>query len=83
MQLMASFYGSLNDVPYIEKDVANLRASFRSENNHHDMQDTLAYFEKMKAEDPDFFYKFTLDEDDRVENLFWVCLLYTSPSPRD
>jgi hypothetical protein len=72
MQLMASFYGKLNDVPYIEKDLANLRASFRNENNHHDMQDTLAFFDKMRAEDKDFFYKIKLDAEDRVENLFWV-----------
>ena len=72
MQLMARFYENLENVPYIAKDIANLRASFRREQDHHDMQDTLAYFARMKSEDKDFFYKIKLDEEDRVENLFWV-----------
>ena len=72
MQLMARFYENLENVPYIAKDIANLRASFRREHHHHDMQDTLAYFARMKSEDKDFFYKIKLDEEDRVENLFWV-----------
>ncbi|KAM0881811.1 hypothetical protein ACQ4PT_032703 [Festuca glaucescens] len=72
MQLMARFYENLENVPYIAKDIANLRASFRREHHHHDMQDTLAYFDRMKSEDKDFFYKIKLDEEDRVENLFWV-----------
>jgi len=33
---------------------------------------TLEYFEELKKEDPEFYYSYTLDEFDRVENLFWV-----------
>ncbi|KAM0921419.1 hypothetical protein ACQ4PT_006869 [Festuca glaucescens] len=36
------------------------------------MQDTLAYFDRQKSEDKDFFYKIKLDGEDMVENLFWV-----------
>jgi hypothetical protein len=45
MQLMAKFYGKLNDVPYIDKDVSNLKATFKHDINHHEMQDTLAFFD--------------------------------------
>jgi hypothetical protein len=37
-----------------------------------DMQETLDYFRSLKEEDPDFFYKIKLDENHKVENLFWV-----------
>lgn len=36
------------------------------------MKATLEYFEELKKEDPEFYYSYTLDEFDRVENLFWV-----------
>ena len=36
------------------------------------MKATLEYFEELKKEDPKFYYSYTLDEFDRVENLFWV-----------
>ena len=36
------------------------------------MKATLDHFEELKKEDPDFIYNYTLDEFDRVENLFWV-----------
>ena len=36
------------------------------------MKATLDHFEELKKEDPDFIYSYTLDEFDRVENLFQV-----------
>jgi hypothetical protein len=55
MQLMEKFYGKLNDVQYIDKDMSNLKATFKHEKNHHDMQDMLAFFDQIKTEDKDFF----------------------------
>ena len=60
MQIMSKFYGTMNAVPYIEKDIANLRAAFRNEHNPSDIQDTLEMFERLNAEDKYFFMKFTL-----------------------
>ena len=34
------------------------------------MTQVLDYFRKKQTEDPSFFYKFDLDEDKRVRNLF-------------
>jgi len=34
------------------------------------MKTTLDHFEELKKEDSDFIYSYTLDEFDRVENLF-------------
>ena len=72
MQLMSRFYGRREDVPYIDKDVANLRASFRRHHKVNDMEHCVAYFKKMKEKDKDFFYKIKLDEEDRVENIYWI-----------
>ena len=36
------------------------------------MNATLEYFEELKKEDPDFYYSYSLDEFDMVENLFSV-----------
>jgi hypothetical protein len=72
MQLMSKFYGKLNDMPYIEKDVSNLKETFKHDRNHHGMQDTLALFDQMQSEDKDFFRKLKLDKDNRFENIFSV-----------
>ena len=32
----------------------------------------LSYFNELKKEDSDFFFKVKLDGDDKVENIFWV-----------
>jgi hypothetical protein len=49
------FYGKLNDVSYIEKDVSNLKETFKHDTNHQYMQDTLAFFDQIKTKDKDFF----------------------------
>jgi hypothetical protein len=72
MQLMSKFYGKRENVPYTDKDLANLRASFRRHHKVNDMEICVAYFENMKAKDKDFFYKIKLDEEDRVENIYWT-----------
>jgi hypothetical protein len=72
MQIMAMLYESVHGVPYTPKDMANFRSTLRAEHKYTDMQDTIMYFEEMRLEDKDFYYRFKLDDEDRVENLFWV-----------
>ncbi|XP_062191257.1 protein FAR1-RELATED SEQUENCE 5-like [Phragmites australis] len=70
---MAEFYGSIELVPYIGKDVSNFRSTLRTTKKYKDMQETLDYFEELKVQDgPNFFYKFKLDKDYKIHNLFWV-----------
>ncbi|XP_062179461.1 protein FAR1-RELATED SEQUENCE 5-like [Phragmites australis] len=59
-------------VPYEDKDVHNFRSTLRTTEKYKDMQETLEYFEELKQHDPDFFYKFKLDDDYRLQNLFWI-----------
>ncbi|XP_039822703.1 protein FAR1-RELATED SEQUENCE 5-like [Panicum virgatum] len=72
MQLMNKFYGSAQLVPYEGKDVSNFRSTIRKAEKYKDVQETLDYFKELEDQDAEFFYKIKLDEDNRVECLFWV-----------
>jgi hypothetical protein len=72
MQLMSEFYGSAQLVPYEGKQVLNFCSTIHKTEKFKDMQETLDYFKSLKEEDPYFFYKIKLDENHKVENLFWV-----------
>ena len=67
---MAELYGGIEKCPYTEGDAKNLWVQYRAEYQGKDMKATLDHFEEMKKEDPDFIYSYTVDEFDRVENLF-------------
>ena len=67
---MFELYGSAHSVPYHEKHVSNLRAGISAHAARSDMSETLSYFNELKKEDNDFFFKVKLDDDDKVENIF-------------
>jgi len=71
-QIMVELYGGIENCPYTEGDAKNLRVEYRAEYRGKDMKATLDHFEELNKEDLDFIYSYTLDEFDRVENLFWV-----------
>ncbi|WVZ64427.1 hypothetical protein U9M48_013937 [Paspalum notatum var. saurae] len=71
-QIMSELYGGIENCPYTEGDTKNLRFEYRAEYRGKDVKATLEYFEELKKEDPKFYYIYSLDEFDRVENLFWV-----------
>ncbi|OQU78842.1 hypothetical protein SORBI_3008G059632 [Sorghum bicolor] len=64
MQLMSEFYGSAQLVPYDGKQVSNFRSTIHKTEKFKDIA--------LKEEDPEFFYKIKLDDNHRVENMFWV-----------
>jgi hypothetical protein len=72
MQLMATLYESLEGVPYTPKDLANFRSKLYAENKYTALQDTITYFEALQALDKDFYFSYKLDDEERVEHLFWV-----------
>ena len=59
-------------MPYEGKQVLNFRSTIHKTEKFKDMREILDYFRALKEEDPDFFYKIKLDDNHRVENLFWV-----------
>lgn len=72
MQLMSWLYGSAQDVPYTTQDIDNKQAKFRLEHCHADVGSTIAYFQEMRAKDSYFYWRVKLDDEDGVENLFWI-----------
>ncbi|KAM0870715.1 hypothetical protein ACQ4PT_039848 [Festuca glaucescens] len=72
MEIMTELYGSRANVPYDTKKISNYTAKHNEKLRHIDIPELLEYFEELKKEDPNFFYRYKLDKDSRVENLFWV-----------
>jgi hypothetical protein len=74
MEIMSEFYGSELLVPYTTKTITNYCATLtREETKDGDLAKVVSYFVELKEEkDPDFYFRLKLDEEDRVENIFWV-----------
>ncbi|XP_010229983.1 protein FAR1-RELATED SEQUENCE 5-like [Brachypodium distachyon] len=71
MTLMSTFYANVFIVPYTTKTVSNFRSKIRSERKGDDMAETVSYFMAKQEEDLSFYFNGKLDENERVELLFW------------
>ncbi|XBH68583.1 hypothetical protein VPH35_096697 [Triticum aestivum] len=72
LSLIHSKNGTLSSMPYIPADVTNLKAKYRRESRLADIEDTIGYFDEKVKEDPDFFYRIRLDDEDRVRNMWHI-----------
>ncbi|XP_073362612.1 protein FAR1-RELATED SEQUENCE 5-like [Aegilops tauschii subsp. strangulata] len=72
LSMIHSKSGKLSSLPYLPSDVVNLVAKYHRESQLSDMDDTIAYFMQKEKEDPDFFYRIKLDDEDRVVNMYWI-----------
>ncbi|KAK2638100.1 hypothetical protein Ddye_025895 [Dipteronia dyeriana] len=65
--------GSYSNVGHIKKDLQNRFDSVhRNELQSSDADCVISYLTAKHAIDPEFFFEYTLDEDDRFDNLFWA-----------
>jgi hypothetical protein len=64
--------GDVRGLPYVKRDVSNIRTMLREAVTLRDVSLTVEYFERRKAENPNFFYATQLDENNAVRALFWV-----------
>ncbi|XP_044972411.1 protein FAR1-RELATED SEQUENCE 5-like [Hordeum vulgare subsp. vulgare] len=65
--------GDLRILPYVKRDVSNVRSKLRQNLNLRDMDLTVEYFKRQVAENPQFYYEKIVDEDtNSVTGLFWV-----------
>ena len=71
IDILSYLRGGLTALPYKTKDVQNLRTKINREVTGSDMTKTFEYFRKRKTEDPTFYYRFQVDENLKVKNLFW------------
>lgn len=58
-------------LPFTEKDVRNLIQSFRKVDQDEDSIDLLRMCKNIKEKDPNFKYDFTIDGNNRLENISW------------
>ncbi|KAF9690306.1 hypothetical protein SADUNF_Sadunf01G0181800 [Salix dunnii] len=58
-------------LPFTEKDVRNLLQSFRKLDPEDESVDLLRMCRNIKEKDPNFKFEYTLDSDNRLENIAW------------
>ncbi|CAM0873180.1 unnamed protein product [Alopecurus aequalis] len=71
-KIMGELHGGKKNVPYDTKTVINYTTKPGEEKRFKDMPLLKSHFEELQKEDPGFFFKFKIDEDGVVENIFWV-----------
>ncbi|KAK2652195.1 hypothetical protein Ddye_012051 [Dipteronia dyeriana] len=65
--------GSYSKVGHMKKDLHNLFDSVRKDDlQTSDTDSVISYLTAKTIMDHEFFFKYTLDEDDRFDNLFWA-----------
>ncbi|PNT65017.1 hypothetical protein BRADI_4g36233v3 [Brachypodium distachyon] len=72
MAILAGFKGRMSALPYTKKDVSNYRTTIRNESNQNDMMMVIEFFRKRQMEDPRFYYAFRVDDEHKVQNIFWA-----------
>ncbi|KAJ7967955.1 FAR1-related sequence 11 [Quillaja saponaria] len=58
-------------LPFTEKDVRNLLQSFKKLDPEEESIDLLRMCKNIKEKDPNFKFEYTLDSNDRLENIAW------------
>ncbi|PNT66616.1 protein FAR1-RELATED SEQUENCE 5-like [Brachypodium distachyon] len=72
MAILAGFRGGISALPYTKKDINNYRTAIRNESNQNDMMMVIDFFKKKQMEDPRFYYAFRIDDENKVQNIFWA-----------
>ncbi|RVW66260.1 Protein FAR1-related sequence 5 [Vitis vinifera] len=73
MDYMVQQSGGYNNVDFTKKDLYNhVDADPRVQMRDGDTKGALAYLCGKSEMDPSFYYKYNVDEDNRLPNLFWV-----------
>ena len=73
MDYMEQQSGGYNNVDFTKKDLYNhVDADPRVQMRDGDTEGALAYLCGKSEMDPSFYYKYNVDEDNRLPNLFWV-----------
>nr|XP_043625947.1 protein FAR1-RELATED SEQUENCE 11-like [Erigeron canadensis] len=59
------------DLPFIDRDIRNLFTKVRKSLGSSDAKDLIDYMESSKQKDIKFHYAYTVDDERRLENIFW------------
>jgi hypothetical protein len=69
--ILSYFRGNVTALPYKTNHVLNERTKINRELKGNDMNKVMQHFMKRAAEDQTFFYKFHVDEENNVKNIYW------------
>ncbi|GKD79711.1 FAR1-related sequence 11-like protein isoform X2 [Tanacetum coccineum] len=59
------------ELSFLVKDVHNFLNKYHRMNSNNDARDLLEYCKQTKYENPNFQYTYTLDEESRLEHIYW------------
>jgi len=68
--ILSYLRGNVTALPYKTKHMQNERTKINRELKGNDMNKVMQYFMKRAAEDQTFFYKFHVDEENKVKNIY-------------
>ena len=71
ISILSYLRGGPTTLPVKKKDMSNFITKLNREIRGTDMTKVLDSFRIKKSEDSTFFYKFELDDDNKVKNIFW------------
>ncbi|KAG2611413.1 hypothetical protein PVAP13_4KG163815 [Panicum virgatum] len=69
--ILSYLRGGLTALPYKTKNVQNMRTKINREVTGNDMTQAMEYFRKRKMQDSTFYFRFQVDNDMKVKNIFW------------
>ncbi|XP_052147374.1 protein FAR1-RELATED SEQUENCE 5-like [Oryza glaberrima] len=73
MEVMENNHDESGEVGFVMKDLYNFFTRYEMKNiKGCDAEDVLQYLTRKQEEDPEFFFKYTTDEEGRLSNVFWA-----------
>lgn len=72
ISILSFLRGGIAALPYTRKDVSNVGTTINSETRNTDMNQVMEYLRQKEAKDPGYYYKLTLDENNKVKSMFWT-----------
>ncbi|XP_020149543.1 protein FAR1-RELATED SEQUENCE 5-like [Aegilops tauschii subsp. strangulata] len=72
MSTLSHMSGGLQYMGHTSRDWVNKKQKFAREESPDDVKKLLGFFENMQKINPEFFYDYDVDADNRVRNVFWA-----------
>lgn len=70
--ILGSYHGSVDKLPFTKSSLRTVCKQVASDQKDDDIKKTMDLFRSMHASDPDFAFRFELDDDGRIRNLIWT-----------
>ncbi|KAK1607952.1 hypothetical protein QYE76_031625 [Lolium multiflorum] len=71
MGLLTRLHGGRDKIGCHNRDILNMKAENTRKESINEVQNMFKFFEDMKKENENFFYDYKVDDENRLENVFW------------